>query len=501
MPRATALQIYKDIVKYKYRLTKVLLATVALSLLALAGPAMSSTSADSSTVWDKKGTTNGLCNTLSADSSLPAGTQQWQFILTSPDPGPWTLTAHFSPATTPDPITATGTQSGGGAVHFFVTTAIGAQLLSASVTNGGNNLTVSDCHYHAQLQVSKTAQTTYTRDYDWTINKSADQTSLLLAPGEQQMVNYTVAVTKDAGTDSNWAVSGTVTVTNPDPLQTANGIVVTDNLPGVGAVVVVCPATSLASNASMVCSYGPVSLPSGSALTNTATATTTTSSIATGTGMAAVSFGTPTTVLDNCVAITDNLAGSLNSNLCASHTFTYSSTINADALACGNTDVTNVASLATDDGNTKTATATVHVTVACALGCTLTQGYWKTHNELFHGGAPVDTTWALIGGPNTTFFLSGTSWYNVFWTAPAGNAYYQLADQYMAVQLNVLNGASQPASVQTALSQAKTLFQTYTPAQVAALKGNNSVRQQFISLAGILGNYNEGLTGPGHCSE
>ena len=101
------------------------------------------------------------------------------------------------------------------------------------------------------------------------------------------------------------------------------------------------------------------------------------------------------------------------------------------------------------------------------------------------------------------FFLSGQTWYQVFWTAPAGNAYYNLAHQYMAAELNTLNGAAVPANVQTALNTATTLFNTYTPAEIAALKGKNgnALRAQFIELAGLLGSYNEGKIGPGHCDE
>jgi hypothetical protein len=137
-----------------------------------------------------------------------------------------------------------------------------------------------------------------------------------------------------------------------------------------------------------------------------------------------------------------------------------------------------------------------------STGCTLTLGYWKTHNATFPGGAPVDPTWALLPGglaEGTTFFLSGMTWYEVFWTPVGGNAYYNLAHQYMAAKLNVLAGAN-PAAVSTALSDAETLFNTYTPAQIGALSGSNNLRKQFIALAGTLGSYNEGLTGPGHCS-
>lgn len=131
-------------------------------------------------------------------------------------------------------------------------------------------------------------------------------------------------------------------------------------------------------------------------------------------------------------------------------------------------------------------------------GCTLTPGYWKTHS--IYGPAPYDDTWAQID-ENTQFFLSGKSYYQVLWTSPRGNAYYNLSFHYIAAKLNFLNGASVPAEVQDAFDDATDLFNEYTPAQVAVFRGNNQVRAQFIKLAGILGDYNEGVIGPGHCDD
>lgn len=130
-------------------------------------------------------------------------------------------------------------------------------------------------------------------------------------------------------------------------------------------------------------------------------------------------------------------------------------------------------------------------------GCTLTPGYWKTHS--IKGPAPYNNTWLQVG-ENTTFFLSGKSYYQVLWTSPRGNAYYNLSFHYIAAKLNFLNGAD-PSAAQAAFNEATGLFETYTPAQIGALKGNNALRQQFINLAGILGDYNEGLIGPGHCDD
>lgn len=139
--------------------------------------------------------------------------------------------------------------------------------------------------------------------------------------------------------------------------------------------------------------------------------------------------------------------------------------------------------------------------------CTLTQGYWKTHSA--YGPAPTDDAWMdlpdvdgdlIIEGPDETFFLSGHTWYEVFWTKPAGNAYYILSKQYMAAVLNGVNGASTTV-VDDELADAAALFAVYTPADIAPLKGKKPPRPQFISLAGTLASYNEGDIGPGHCDE
>lgn len=348
--------------------------------------------------------------------------------------------------------------------------------------------------YDFNLGVSKTANTTFTRDFDWTIAKSVDQTDLDLSPGQQHDVNYSVVVDKDAGTDSGWSVSGTIGVTNPHPTQAAEGVVVTDSISGIGNVAVTCPSTTIAALGTMECTYGPVALPDATSRVNTATATTTTVNIEDGTGTANVVFGAPTTVTDDCVAVFDSLQGVLGASVCADQTFNYTRTIFADNLVCGDNTINNIASLATDDGLTRTSNATVNVNVACVLGCTLTQGYWKTHAS----GKKFDTAWNNItGGPNATFYASGKTWLQVFNTPPAGNPYYQLAHQYMAAKLNVLNGATPTTAVSNALASAEALFAGLNPNSgfTKAQKAN------MVSLAGTLGSFNQGITGPGHCSE
>jgi hypothetical protein len=129
-------------------------------------------------------------------------------------------------------------------------------------------------------------------------------------------------------------------------------------------------------------------------------------------------------------------------------------------------------------------------------GCTHSFGYWKTHSA--YGPAPYDTTWALIG-EDSTFFLSNQSYYEVLWTPPrGGNAYYLLAHKYIATDLNFLNGAD-PSAVQDVFDEATAQFEIYTPQYIGGLKGNDTLRQQFIELKNILGQYNNGIIGPGEC--
>ena len=192
-----------------------------------------------------------------------------------------------------------------------------------------------------------------------------------------------------------------------------------------------------------------------------------------------------------------------STNLHESRTFIYSRDITADT--CDSFDVVNKVDVLDGDPTLPfaTDTHTLNVVVHCESGCTLTQGYWKTHSSYGPASKP-DATWNLLpggAGPNTTFFLSGASWYQVFRTPPAGNSYYSLAHQYMAARLNILNGASAPSSVSGAITAATNLFSTYAPAQIGALSGSNALRKQFVALAGTLGSYNEGAIGPGHCDE
>lgn len=128
-------------------------------------------------------------------------------------------------------------------------------------------------------------------------------------------------------------------------------------------------------------------------------------------------------------------------------------------------------------------------TVCCPAdpGCTRSQGYWKTH----HAGARVpalDRDWPLA----ETTQLCGKTWLELLGTPPrGGDAWVILAHQYIAARLNVAAGASVPAAVDAALTDAD--------AFLLACAVEDADRAEALEVAETLDDFNNGLVGPGHC--
>jgi hypothetical protein len=368
------------------------------------------------------------------------------------------------------------------------------------------------------LEVTKDAHTALDRNWEWTIDKSADQSELTLSPGQQFLVNYAVRLNATSY-DDGWEAHGTIHVQNPNPARAALLLSLADSVGGIPAAVScgVAFPYQLPAGGGLSCSYS-ADLPSAATRTNKAMAARQAfaygpdgNGIPAGTtdasGTAVVDFaGAAVTSYDECVDVTDSLQGALGT-VCsadAPKTLTYSRNVGpfASPGQCGDQHVANTASfVAGDTGATGNDSWTVLVHVVCNTGCTLTPGYWKTHSH--RGPAPYDDTWVLLGPAqeNKAFFLSGKTYYQALWQAPQGNAYYILAHAWIATTLNGLNGATMPPEVMQAWQEATTLFQVWTPAQIGAQKGGQQPRKRFLELAGLLDMYNNGLLGPGHCSE
>jgi hypothetical protein len=136
-------------------------------------------------------------------------------------------------------------------------------------------------------------------------------------------------------------------------------------------------------------------------------------------------------------------------------------------------------------------------------GCTLTQGYWKTHSTCkTNGNGPKrDHTWDLIEGgqaEETIFFESGKNYCEVFATNPGkGGKYYILAHQYIAAELNLYNDAD-PSDIASVFDEATKFLHDYTPEMV---KDDKDLQQKCVKLGGVLDDFNNGRIGPGHCDD
>lgn len=257
------------------------------------------------------------------------------------------------------------------------------------------------------LNVTKTANTSYTRTYGWSIAKSASPTSLDLNDGQSGSTTWTVGVTKDAGTDSAWDVSGTITVANPSGAA-ATVSDVRDTLSADGSVTIQCGAvtfpTTLSPGDSFQCTYDK-QLSGPNNQTNTATAVLDSGAVYDGT--AAVTFGAPTTVLGDAVDVTDTNGNSWN--------FTGTGSVQYDqTFTCGQ-DAGHHVNTATITQTGASAQASVDVTCHSPLAApTGMKSATPTHSELVkwtiektveNGGPQThDLNLGTVNGPQTVSY-------------------------------------------------------------------------------------------------
>lgn len=247
------------------------------------------------------------------------------------------------------------------------------------------------------LVVTKTAFPSLTRTWDWDVAKAVDRTQVTQS-GTSAMFNYTVTVTHDAGTDSDWLVAGTIRVANPGPVAIGpfdvldavdNGGSCTVSA-GTGVTV---PAGSHA-DFEYSCTY--TSAPA----TGTNTATTTWSAAS---GTASVDFATATVVkVDDLVTVTDSLGGTLGTlaATAASPTdFTYAYTVTGTAGTC--TTTPNTATVTTNTTGTSD-TAGQSVTLCVGADLTVSKTATPTFNRAYTWSIAKAVDQTRIESPNTT---------------------------------------------------------------------------------------------------
>ena len=215
-------------------------------------------------------------------------------------------------------------------------------------TTGNASQTVKDCQ-GADLTVSKTATPSFTRTYNWTINKTVDNNNVKTAGGTAATASYTVTAAEAGFTDSAWQVTGTITVTNPNDWEaiTAN---VADSIDNSGTCTV-SGGTNVSVPAhdfvplNYTCTYA--SAPSPAAFNNTAIATWDNVAFSTphgsASGGASGAFSSPTSLVNQTITVTDNFNGSpttvgtlkaTDTTPYTTATYNYPHTVNATAGKC-----------------------------------------------------------------------------------------------------------------------------------------------------------------------
>ena len=202
-----------------------------------------------------------------------------------------------------------------GATHTYGNTAVVAGPNGEVLDDDSAGVDVT-CKAPKPLTVTKTAHPSFTRTYDWKVTKASDPSVLNLKDGATGSSTWTVKLEQvGEPVDSGWRLTGTITVTNPNGFP-VGGISVSDGLGGT----VTCPASTIAANSSLICSYS-VGLQGGASGTNTATATTTTQGVGSGSGSAQYAFTEPTNVVNGTVDVVDTNGKTWNDRTDGLHRF------------------------------------------------------------------------------------------------------------------------------------------------------------------------------------
>jgi hypothetical protein len=274
-----------------------------------------------------------------------------------------------------------------------ITTALVENKATATGTPpAGPNVTDDDKAFvkaRFDLTVSKTATGTFKRTYHWKIDKTTTATGTIFGQGGTTTpVGYSIKLDQDGFTDSDWEVTGTITVTNPNDVA-FTGVDVTDSIPGAtctitgGGTNLTVPASGT-KDVAYECTFA--SKPASYTGTNTATATwnkamyTTPSGSAEGTNGFTLTKGATVnasvTVKDVMPGFTDQnfgpLAASDTTNATATYTYTRNLPVPNNACA----DYTNTATI-NQTGQSDTVTVRVCGT---RLTGAKTIGFWQNKN-------------------------------------------------------------------------------------------------------------------------
>lgn len=130
---------------------------------------------------------------------------------------------------------------------------------------------------------------------------------------------------------------------------------------------------------------------------------------------------------------------------------------------------------------------TVMGATTASTNCTYTLGYWKNHTNVWPVGS------LTLGSVSYT----QAQLLSIFGQPVQGNGLISLAHQLIAAKLNIANGAD-PTAAAAAIASADALIGALV---VPPVGGGSLAPNQTSSLTQTLDNFNNGVTGPGHCGE
>jgi len=132
-------------------------------------------------------------------------------------------------------------------------------------------------------------------------------------------------------------------------------------------------------------------------------------------------------------------------------------------------------------------------TLPCS--CTYSQGYWKTHGPV--GCSPGSSTnvWPVNSLKLGTVTYTDLQLCSILNTPPGGNGLIILAHQLIAAKLNIAKGAN-GSSIASSIASADALIGSLVIPPVGSGHLSASATGALVTA---LTNYNEGVTGPGHC--
>lgn len=327
-------------------------------------------------------------------------------------------------------------------------------------TNGpgdSDDASVEVCREYDDLTIDKTADTSFVRDFDWTIDKAVIGPTVITTANNTATFTYRVTATKGAAQDSGHEVDGTITIDNPNDVA----VTITDisdslepsltadcalDFNGATAGLGTEP-TSIPANGQIVVGYHCTFASAAAALattTNTATVDWTdpgTLGAKTASDTANYTWGDPDSTTDDCVDVDDAFNGGapvLLGNVCVTTTFPdYTRTVDVPASGC--TDYPNLATVH-DTDNPDSDDATVRACRQTNDG--FTRGFWTNKNGAKWIQANQAAVQSMLSTYSNVLAGVGSSAASIKATIEgsnsSGDAFTQFRAQFLATALSVL---------------------------------------------------------------